>query len=370
MFILSKAEGLVLPALSIVEGSLSKGIFRFAFCTYVVILCSFIYLRLCIEKRVCFELNGILVIDKPRNWTSHDVVKKIKRHFGLGKVGHSGTLDPNATGVLVLCIDAATRFVRFLPCDPKKYRGEMILGIRTDTLDVTGKVVDETSSNISLEEVKKVSNQFLGHIEQVPPMVSAVKVGGTPLYVLARQGKDIKRKPRTVEIFDLTVLELVNEGRQKVLFETVCSKGTYIRALCVDIGEKLGCGACLGDLTRVESGAFKYGDARKLDDVLRLEPEKLKQILIPLTDALAVYPAVKVKDGFKIRFLNGGFLTPQMVEMGDRIINKGEKIRILDSRNNFLGLASVDKEFSTNNIRQIGHAVIRPICVLPIKCKT
>lgn len=310
-------------------------------------------------------MNGILVIDKPPNWTSHDVVKKVKRHFGLGKVGHAGTLDPNATGVLVICIEAATRFVRFLPCDPKKYRGEMILGIRTDTLDVTGKVVAETSSNISLEEVKEVSNRFLGHIEQVPPMVSAVKVRGTPLYVLARQGKDIKRKPRTVEIFDLTILELVNGDRQKVILETVCSKGTYVRTLCADIGEKLGCGACLGDLTRVRSGVFKSSDARKLDDVLRLEPEKLKQILIPLANALTVYPAVKVKDGFKFRFLNGGFLTPQMVEMGDRIIGKGEKIRILDSRNNFLGLASVDNEFSTKNIRQIDHVAIRPTCVLP-----
>lgn len=310
-------------------------------------------------------MNGVLVINKPPNWTSHDVVKKVKRHFGLGKVGHAGTLDPSATGVLVLCIGAATRFVRFLPCDPKKYRGEMILGIRTDTLDMTGKVVDEASSNISLEEVKEVSNQFLGHIEQVPPMVSAVKVRGTPLYVLARQGKDIKRKPRTVEIFDLTLLELVNEGRQKVLFETICSKGTYVRALCADIGEKLGCGACLGDLTRVESGAFKSSDARKLDDVLRLEPDKIKQILIPLADALTVYPAVKVKDGFKFRFLNGRFLTPQMVETGDRIVSKGEKIRILDNRNNFLGLASVDNEFSTKNIRQTDHAAIRPTCVMP-----
>ena len=310
-------------------------------------------------------MNGVLVIDKPSNWTSHDVVKKVKRHFGLGKVGHAGTLDPNATGVLVLCIGAATRFVRFLPCDPKKYRGEMILGIRTDTLDMTGKVVAEASSNISLEEVKEVSNQFLGHIEQIPPMVSAVKVRGTPLYVLARQGKDIKRKPRTVEIIDLTILELVNEGRQKVLFETICSKGTYVRALCADIGEKLGCGACLGDLTRVGSGVFKSSDSRKLDDVLRLEPEKLKQILIPLADALTVYPAVKVKDGFKFRFLNGEFLTPQMVEMGGRIISKGEKTRILDSRNNFLGLASVDNEISTKNIRQIDHVAIRPTCVLP-----
>ncbi len=310
-------------------------------------------------------MNGILVVDKPLGWTSHEVVKKIKKHFKLAKVGHAGTLDPNATGVLVLCINAATRFVRFFPCEPKEYEGEMILGIRTDTLDITGQIVAKELSNITLDKVRKVSNRFLGYVNQVPPMVSAVKVDGTPLYVLAREGKAVERRPRKVAIIKLEILKLVGNAHQKVLFRVLCSKGTYIRSFCDDMGKYLGCGACLGNLVRLRSGEFTLDKAWKVDEILGLKANRLEKILIPLAQALNRYNAITVKESFKSRVLNGGFLAHDMIDFEEGTIGKKEIVRILDSRENLLGLAKAQTKFSAKMPLSPKETILRPICIIP-----
>lgn len=306
-----------------------------------------------------------MIVDKPAGWTSHDVVKKIKGRFRLSKAGHAGTLDPNATGVLVLCLGYATRFVRFLPCDPKEYQAEMILGIKTDTLDITGTVLAEEASNITLNEVKKVAKQFLGAINQIPPMVSAVKVKGKALYLHAREGKTIDRQPRDVEIINLTIQELLDGRPQKVLFKVLCSKGTYIRSLCDDMGEILGCGACLGKLVRLNSGVFRVEDSLSMDEVLKLSITEFEKILMPLTEALKNYQIIWVEDRFKARFLNGGFLVSKMVDIRDQAIGKGEKVRILDRQNEFLGLAQTTADISQADCGDPDRVILKSVCVIP-----
>lgn len=291
-------------------------------------------------------------------------MQRIKKHFRLAKVGHAGTLDPNATGVLILCVGSATRLTRFLTCDPKEYEAEMILGIKTDTQDITGRVVGEESSDICPDKVKEVFDGFLGYVDQIPPMVSAVKVGGKPLYVYARRGEDIPRKPRKIQIFELEILKLVKDTRQRVLFRVVCSKGTYIRTLCNNIGDYLGCGACLGSLVRTASGSFKLEDALTVDTILKLGPEGLEETLVPVSEALGHYKSVTVKDSFRARVLNGGFLAYNMISSGTELIEKDEIILILDGKENLLGIAKAQTRFSGTTALDPRQMVLQPICVL------
>lgn len=312
-------------------------------------------------------MNGILVVNKPSGWTSHDVVKKIKNHFKLGKIGHAGTLDPNATGVLVLCIGAATRFVSFLPSDPKEYEGEMVLGVTTDTLDVTGKTLSEEPANLSREELCRAFRRFQGYMNQTPPMFSAVKVKGAPLYVLARQGKDIERKPKKVQIFELKILDVLEGEYQKILFKVVCSKGTYVRSLCSDIGHYLGCGACMGDLVRTKSGRFALDEAHTLKELLSQAPAQLRQIMIPLSEALSRYNLIIVKEEYRKRALSGGVLARHMIDVEAKRIAKGEIVRVLDSRKELLGLAKIQDGFSKTADLNPKQVVARPICIINLK---
>jgi tRNA pseudouridine55 synthase len=223
-------------------------------------------------------MNGILVVDKPPGMTSHDVVLFIRRRFGIGKVGHAGTLDPMATGVLVLLIGDATKLSSRLVSDIKEYRAEMKLGETTLTGDSDGDLAATSSvAGITGEKIKEAIGSFLGEIEQVPPMVSAVKHKGERLYKLARRGITVERKPRTVTIHEITTekiaLPLVN-------FRVRCSKGTYIRKLAEDIGQKLGCGAHLTSLERTASGRYDIKDAVRLE---RLMPGDLEKHLKMIT---------------------------------------------------------------------------------------
>lgn len=210
-----------------------------------------------------FEHNGILLVDKPSEWTSHDVVNFVRRRFNVKKVGHAGTLDPAATGLLVLLLGKATKMSQVLSQSDKTYSGEMLFGVETDSQDMDGKVIAENDASfLTNEQVSEMFESFVGPQLQTPPMVSAVKVGGKKLYELAREGKTIEREPREMEIFSLSAEEF---HLPVVNFIVECTKGTYVRTLCSDIGAKLGCGGVLKSLRRERSGEYNVADAHDVE---------------------------------------------------------------------------------------------------------
>lgn len=210
-------------------------------------------------------LDGILIIDKPAGITSHDVVAKVRRALKTKRVGHTGTLDPLATGVLVVCVEKATKLVNYLTCDEKTYEVEMKFGIKTDTGDITGKIIDEdTNYDIDMKKIKRTLDKFIGKQEQIPPMYSAIKVNGKKLYELAREGIEIEREARKIEIFEIKNIEWKNETLK---YTVHCSKGTYIRSLCEDIAGELGTIGTMTNLRRIQSGEFQVKDAIKIEDI-------------------------------------------------------------------------------------------------------
>ena len=210
-------------------------------------------------------LDGILIIDKPAGITSHDVVAKVRRALKTKRVGHTGTLDPLATGVLVVCVEKATKLVNYLTCDEKTYEVEMKFGIKTDTGDITGKIIDEdTNYDIHMNKIKRTLDKFIGKQEQIPPMYSAIKVNGKKLYELAREGIEIEREARKIEIFEIKNIEWKDETLK---YTVHCSKGTYIRSLCEDIAGELGTIGTMTNLRRIQSGKFQVKDAIKIEDI-------------------------------------------------------------------------------------------------------
>ena len=230
-------------------------------------------------------MNGVLIIDKPSGRTSYDIVRDVKKLLGTKKVGHAGTLDPLATGVLTICVNEATKLAQFFSNDDKDYHATMLLGVRTDTLDIEGKVIERCEPCLQAEEIKDVVKSFAGRIEQRAPRYSAVKFKGKPLYKWTRQGIDIEPPLREVELYHINVEEI---KLPYVTFTVSCSKGTYIRSLCSDIGDKLGCGACLSGLRRTRSGCFSENDAISLENLADGERTGvLEKKLIPIADALS-----------------------------------------------------------------------------------
>lgn len=210
-------------------------------------------------------LDGILIIDKPAGITSHDVVAKVRRALKTKRVGHTGTLDPLATGVLVVCVEKATKLVNYLSCDEKTYEVEMKFGIKTDTGDITGKIIDEdTNYDIDMNKIKRTLDKFIGKQEQIPPMYSAIKVNGKKLYELAREGIEIEREARKIEIFEIKNIEWKDETLK---YTVHCSKGTYIRSLCEDIAGEFGTIGTMTNLRRIQSGEFQVKDAIKIEDI-------------------------------------------------------------------------------------------------------
>lgn len=244
-----------------------------------------------------------MIIDKPPGKTSHDIVRDVKRVIGARKVGHAGTLDPLATGVLVVCINEATKLTQFLLQDDKEYRATMLLGVRTDTLDREGEVTERQEPRLEEREICEAIRGFVGRIEQRAPRYSAVKFRGKPLYKWAREGVDIEPPLRTVTIHEIRVTEIV------MPFVTVtvsCSKGTYIRSLCADIGDVLGCGACLSDLRRTRSGCFSQEDAVSIEGLSAREGrELLRKKLIPLARMLPDADTIVVDEDTESRIRKG-----------------------------------------------------------------
>ena len=221
-------------------------------------------------------VNGILNINKPKGLTSRQVVDRVRRIFGMPKAGHGGTLDPDATGVLLVCLGKATKLFEALQAGEKEYEGTLTLGITTDTMDASGKIIQTSEiSSVTEEQIIAAFKQFEGEIEQIPPMFSAIKHKGRPLYKLARKGIKIERPPRIVTIHHLEILKI---QKPEVTFRVSCSKGTYIRVLASDIGTAIGCGAHLLSLTRTRSGIFTLSNAISLDEIENC-PEKAYQAI-------------------------------------------------------------------------------------------
>ena len=225
-------------------------------------------------------MNGILLIDKEPGWTSNDVVIKLRGILHERRIGHSGTLDPMATGLLVVFVGRATRAVEFAEHDRKRYLASLRLGITTDTQDITGNILEQKRAAVNEAELAAVLADFRGEQQQIPPMYSAIRVGGKRLYEIARKGGEIQRSPRPITIHELRLLGKVGEDW---LLDVSCSKGTYIRTLCHDIGQSLGCGACMSALRRTEAGTFSVDNAIRLADVQRLRDEgKIENYLLPV----------------------------------------------------------------------------------------
>lgn len=258
--------------------------------------------------------NGILVFDKPLSFTSHDVVAKLRGILRQKKIGHAGTLDPMASGVLVVLLGNATKASDYASAQRKEYTASLRLGLTTDTQDITGTVTAQKQCNVSHEQLMQTLQSFTGVQTQIPPMYSAVSVGGTRLYKLARKGQEIERQSRDIEI---EKLEYMGERDGDILLRVVCSKGTYIRTLCHDIGDSLGCGGCMSALRRNRIGGFDEKDALDFETVERLHREgKLEQVLLPTDSAFASLPAVYLNDSGMARAVNGAFISESGIDKG------------------------------------------------------
>ena len=248
-------------------------------------------------------MNGILLIDKPPLWTSNAVVSKLKGVLKERRIGHSGTLDPLATGLLAVFAGRATRAVSFAESHDKRYTAALRLGIRTDTQDISGNVISKGQTDVKDEELDRVLSCFVGEIEQTPPMYSAVRVNGKRLYELARKGIEVERKPRKI-----TVYSIERKGRESgdIVLDIKCSKGTYIRTLCSDIGEMLGCGACMSALRRTEAGMFSVENAYTLDEVIReAEIGDVSSLLLPTETIFSEYERITVSASAEAKVRNG-----------------------------------------------------------------
>lgn len=245
-------------------------------------------------------MDGVINIYKPTGMSSFDVVAKVRKLSKCKKVGHTGTLDPEASGVLPICIGKATKIVDYIMSETKIYVAEMKLGIVTESYDREGKILETNLVNATEEQIKEAVYSFIGEIEQIPPMHSALKVNGQRLYELARKGIEIERKSRLINIFDIKILSI---DLPFVIMEVTCSKGTYIRSLCYDIGRKLNCGATMWNLQRKASGSFNIEDSIGLD---KLDCNNLEQYLVPVEKALNQYEKLYIEDDKFVKLLLNG----------------------------------------------------------------
>lgn len=282
-------------------------------------------------------MTGIILLDKPKDITSFGAVARVRRICSEKKCGHTGTLDPMATGVLTIMLGGATRFCELLPSHDKAYIATFRLGTVTDTLDITGKVLETRQVNATAEQVREKIKDFVGDISQLPPMYSAVSVNGQRLYDLARQGIEVERKAREVTVFSIELLG-ENEQAGEYTISVECSSGTYIRTLISDLGEALGCGAVMTDLRRTKANGFDISQAVTLAELsAAAENGTLENILIPVDKALEEYPVIKVSAAQAKRFRNGGELDLQRLKY-PRMLGL---FRIYDPEDNFIGLGEI-----------------------------
>ncbi len=280
-------------------------------------------------------INGIINVYKEAGFTSHDVVAKLRGIFGQKKIGHTGTLDPDAEGVLLVCLGKATKVCDLLTEKDKTYRCVMRLGIRTDTQDMSGNILSETVPEVTEDQVQGAIMKFVGDYQQIPPMYSALKVDGKRLYELARAGKEVTRQPRPVRILRIRIQEIV---LPKVTMEVSCSKGTYIRTLCNDIGETLGCGACMEHLVRTRSGSFEIADSHTLGELEQLVKEgKVQEALLPVDTVFFQYPKAVAGAKWGKLLENGNCLPVSALEKLNGSL-KETPFRLYDASGKFAGI--------------------------------
>lgn len=249
-------------------------------------------------------MNGIMLVDKPAGWTSHDVVAKLRSIVHERRAGHSGTLDPMATGLLVVFFGRATRAVEFAEADVKEYRAGIRFGITTDTQDASGRVLSESDTDFTAEQLDETLSQFCGDIFQTPPMYSAIKVGGKKLYEIARHGGEVERKARKIHIYSL---ERKSGPEGEILLNVRCSKGTYIRTLCHDIGQALGCGACMSSLRRTRAGSFDVAQAHTIEQIQSAaENGGAQDLLLPVDTLFSDCRSFTLSPNQEKRLRNGG----------------------------------------------------------------
>ena len=283
-------------------------------------------------------MTGILLIDKPEGLTSFGALIRVKKIIGQKKCGHTGTLDPLATGVLTVMLGNATRFCELLPDHDKEYIASFRLGTVTDTFDITGKVLKISEVNSTAADVRAALEEFKGKIKQTPPMFSAVSVNGKRLYELARKGEEIEREERDAEIFELEMLDC-DEGKGEYTVRVACSGGTYVRTLTDDLGKKLGCGAVLTALRRTRANGFSVENALTLDELkAAVEAGELGNHILSVESALESYPKVVVSSAQAVRFANGGELLVERL----RGAKKDGIYRVFDPQMKFLGLGEND----------------------------
>lgn len=282
-------------------------------------------------------MTGIIILDKPKDITSFGAVARVRRLCGEKKCGHSGTLDPMATGVLTVMLGGATRFCELLPSHDKEYLAAFRLGTVTDTLDITGTVVETHPVTVGKAQVLEALESFTGEISQLPPMYSAVSVNGQRLYDLARQGIEVERQARTVTVYSADLLESYEEANEYKI-SVSCSSGTYIRTLIDDIGKKLGCGAVLTELRRTKANGFKVEDAVTVEQLEEAAANgSLESLLVPVEKALEIYPSVCVTEAQAKRFSNGGELDLNRIRCPKML----GYYKVFDPDGTFLGLGEV-----------------------------
>ncbi len=278
-------------------------------------------------------MNGIILVDKPQGWTSHDVVAKLRGIYQQRRIGHSGTLDPMATGVLAVFLGRGTRAVELCENDEKEYVAELLLGTVTNTQDITGEVLEQRAVNVSQPQLEQVLETFIGPQQQIPPMYSAVKIGGKKLYELARKGQNVERKPRNIVIREL---ELQRFDGKTAQLRVVCSKGTYIRTLCHDIGAALGVGGCLSSLRRTRAGRFSLADCVTLEEIQQAREQGNHMALLRPVDSLfACYPALYLGEKETLRCKNGAEnAIPGMPDGDYRVYGPGNEFLMLGKSQN------------------------------------
>lgn len=283
-------------------------------------------------------MNGILNILKPPGMTSFDVVAYLRGMLGIRKIGHAGTLDPLAVGVLPVCVGNATRAIEFLMDKDKLYRAEMTLGIVTDTQDSSGKVVSTAAPLYDDHGIEEAISSFAGKYHQIPPMYSALRVNGKRLYELARDGREVERQSREVEIYSISVLDIDRTVGVKVLFDVHCSKGTYIRTLCADIGERLGCGGHMSFLLRRRAGSFDLSAAYTLEELALMQREKtIQDALMNVESAFDRLPCYLLNEGSDRNFRNGMHVAVN----NEALLDGAELVRVYGVNNQFIALGTI-----------------------------
>lgn len=293
-------------------------------------------------------MNAVVNVLKPPGITSHDVVAWFRKLTGIKRVGHCGTLDPAASGVLVLCVNKATRLLEYMSGWDKEYRAELVLGLITDTQDTAGKVLQAfPSAAIDCQRIVHAVEEMKGEYWQIPPMISARKHQGTPLYKLARTGKEVERKPQRVQIYDIKVLQIKNiQGLIHVMFNAVVSSGTYIRTLCHDLGEKLGCGGTLGFLLRIRVGKFSLAEAFTMEEIESQWKNGNKEFFLSASDSLPDWPAFTLEEKGLRRIANGAILECKKEEVGS-IFPCGQKWKLLAPDGELVAIARL--QIKANN---------------------